>query len=331
MTPLNHRQRLETTLSGSRPDRLPVALWRHFPVDDQRADTLAAATVAFQTTYDFDFIKITPASSFCLRGWGVQDQWRGSTEGTREYTHRVIQTPQDWYTLKPQNPQHGALKEQLQAIQLIRRALPADTPIIQTIFSPLAQAKNLAGGERLLAHIRQSPEAVRAGLQTITESITRFLEAAIPLGLDGVFYAVQHAQAHLLSLAEFETFGRTFDLQALQPAHPLWLNVLHLHGSNIFFDSVTDYPAAILNWHDLETPPSLKDSRTRFAGTVCGGLHQWDSLTLGTPQQVQREAEAALTASEGTRFVLGTGCVTPIIAPHGNLIAARRAVETWHG
>lgn len=331
MTPLTHRQRLEITLAGNRPDRPPVALWRHFPVDDQRADTLAAATVAFQHTYDFDFVKITPASSFCLRDWGVQDQWRGSTEGTREYTHRIIQTPEDWYTLKPQNPRQGALNTQLEAIHLIRSALPAGTPIIQTIFSPLAQAKNLAGGERLLAHIRQAPDAVRAGLQTITESITRFIEVAAPLGLDGVFYAVQHAQAHLLSVDEFQTFGRAFDLQALQPARNLWLNVLHLHGSNVFFDAVTDYPVAILNWHDLETPPSLKDSRTRFAGTVCGGLRQWDSLALGTVEQVQREAQAALTASGGTRFVLGTGCVTPIIAPHGNLMAARRAVEMWHG
>lgn len=331
MTSFNHRQRLETILSGNRPDRPPAALWRHFPVDDQRADTLAAATVAFQHTYDFDFVKITPASSFCLREWGAQDEWRGHPEGTREYTHRVIQTPDDWYTLKPQNPHLGALGTQLEAIRLIRSALPADTPVIQTIFSPLAQAKNLAGGERLLAHIRQAPDAVRAGLQIITESIVRFIELAAPLGLDGVFYAIQHAQAHLLSLDEFRTFGRTFDLQALQPAQHLWLNVLHLHGCNIFFDAVTDYPVAILNWHDLETSPSLKDACSRFAGAVCGGLHQWDSLVLGTSEQVQREAEAALRATGGTRFVLGTGCVTPIIAPHGNLMAARRAVEMWHG
>ena len=42
-------------------------------------------------------------------------------------------------------------------------------PVLQTIFSPLAQAKNLAGGETLLVHMRQYPEAVLEGLQTITE------------------------------------------------------------------------------------------------------------------------------------------------------------------
>jgi hypothetical protein len=32
---LNHRARLEACLTGQIPDRAPVALWRHFPVDDQ--------------------------------------------------------------------------------------------------------------------------------------------------------------------------------------------------------------------------------------------------------------------------------------------------------
>ena len=30
----------------------PVALWRHFPVDDQSPDRLAAAIMNYQTTFD---------------------------------------------------------------------------------------------------------------------------------------------------------------------------------------------------------------------------------------------------------------------------------------
>jgi uroporphyrinogen decarboxylase len=96
---LNHRQRLETCLSGETPDRVPVALWRHFPVDDQAPDSLAAATAAFQRQYDFDLIKVTPASSFCVKDWGVQDQWQGNPEGTRAYTHYPVQNPEDWSRL----------------------------------------------------------------------------------------------------------------------------------------------------------------------------------------------------------------------------------------
>ena len=60
---ISHRQRLETCLSGDTPDRTPVALWRHFQVDDFTPVGLARATLAFQYSFDFDLVKVTPASS----------------------------------------------------------------------------------------------------------------------------------------------------------------------------------------------------------------------------------------------------------------------------
>ena len=59
MPKITHRQRLETCLTGQKPDRTPVALWRHFPVDDQTPEGLAAATLNFQSTFDFDLVKVT--------------------------------------------------------------------------------------------------------------------------------------------------------------------------------------------------------------------------------------------------------------------------------
>ncbi len=324
---LSHRERMQSCLAGETPDRPPVALWRHFPVDDQAPGSLAAATVNFQQVYDFDFVKITPASSFCLKDWGVQDEWRGNPEGTRAYTKRIIEAPEDWTRLRVLDPSQGFLAHQLEAIRLIVAALSPEVPVIQTIFSPLAQAKNLAGGERLLVHLRRAPDAVGVGLQVITESIQRFVEAALPLGIAGVFYAVQHGRLALLSAEEYRRFGRPFDLQALEPAQDLWLNVLHLHGNDILFDDFTDYPVQVLNWHDRETSPSLAEAQKRFDGVVCGGLRQWQTMVLGTAQDVYRETRAAIEATAGRRFILGTGCVTPVTAPFGNLWAARQAVE----
>ena len=104
---LTHRQRLLACLAGEQPDRPPVALWRHFPVDDQSAAGLANATLAFQRTYDFDLVKVTPASGYFLYDWGVQDAWRGNFEGTREYTRRVIDSAADWGRLPALEPSGG--------------------------------------------------------------------------------------------------------------------------------------------------------------------------------------------------------------------------------
>ena len=59
---MNKRERLEAAIAGQSVDRVPVALWRHFPGDDQDPSDLAAATIAFQRRWDFDFVKVTPAS-----------------------------------------------------------------------------------------------------------------------------------------------------------------------------------------------------------------------------------------------------------------------------
>ena len=82
MDSMNKRERLEATVAGEAVDRPAVALWRHFPGDDQRAADLAAAHIWWQQTYDFDLLKITPASSYCTQDWGVEIEWRGGDEGT---------------------------------------------------------------------------------------------------------------------------------------------------------------------------------------------------------------------------------------------------------
>jgi uroporphyrinogen decarboxylase len=326
---LTHRERLETCLAGAKVDRPPVALWRHFPVDDQVPENLAAATIDFQNTYDFDLVKVTPASSFAVKDWGAGDEWRGAVEGTRQYTRSVIQTAEDWERLPVLDPDRGALAAQLECLRLIVRELGANTPIIQTIFSPLAQAKNLAGGAQLLVHLRQYPDAVKAGLARIAESTRRFVEATRATGVDGVFYAVQHAQFGLLSLDEFLTFGRPFDLQVLETAQDFWLNMLHIHGQDVMFEALSSYPVPVINWHDRETAPSLAQAKARYPGVVCGGLRRWETVVLGTPEQVRAEARDAIQATNGERFILGTGCVVFTNAPRANLMAARRSVDEF--
>lgn len=321
-----HKERIQITLAGEKPDRTPIALWRHFPVDDQRPDALAAATLNFQHTYDFDIVKVTPASSFAVKDWGVEDQWTGDSEGTRGYTRRVIDKPGDWEKLRVLDPTSIHLARQLACLRLIREKLSRDTPLIQTVFSPLAQAKNLAGSDTLIAHIRQHPEAVMKGLEIITQSTQKFVAAAIDTGIDGIFYAVQHAQASLLTLDEYHLFALFNDQKALRPANDLWCNMLHLHGKDVYFSLLRQLNFHIVNWHDRETLPSLAEAQGLFKGTMCGGLRQ-DTLAYQTQEIVQAEAADALQQTKGLRLILGTGCVVPVIAPHGNFMAARNSVE----
>jgi uroporphyrinogen decarboxylase len=325
---ITHRKRIENCLADAPLDRVPIALWRHFPVDDLTPGGLAAATLNFQKTFDLDLVKVTPQSSYCLLDWGIKQEWQGEPEGTYSYTQRVIRQPEDWLRLPVLDPYQGRLGAQLECLKLVAAELGPGTPFLQTIFNPLSQAKNLAGGDTLLIHLRRYPDAVHAGLKTIAETTRQFIESARETGISGVFYAVQHAQYGTLSVEEYREFGRQYDLQVLETSKDMWLNMLHLHGSQVMFEEFIDYPIQVINWHDRETRPTLADGLAKFPGSVCGGLQRHQTLLLGTPDQVTAEAQQAIVSSGGRRHILGTGCVAFTTVPYGNLMAARRSVES---
>ena len=256
MAQMTKRERLSATINGQEVDRIAVALWRHFPGDDQRPADLAQSQLVWQREYDWDFIKVSPSSSFHVLDWGVQDEWQGGNEGSRVYTKRVVFKPEDWAALRPLGPTEGHHAGQIRCLELIGEAVGQDTPFIQTIFSPLSQARYLAGQARLTIHLRQAPELVKPALEMFTERTVGFIQAAKATGLAGIYYAVQMANYGDLSEAEYREFGEPYDRRILAAAGDLPFNLVHLHGADAMFDLVAAYPAPALNWHDREAGPA---------------------------------------------------------------------------
>lgn len=320
--PVTHRERIERAITGDIPDSIPVSFWNHFPVDDQSPEKLAQSTIQFQRNYDLDFIKISPSSSFCIKDWSAADIWKGNPEGTREYLEPVIKKPEDWTRLEILDPKKGSLGKQLEAIKVIKKEIGSATPIIQTIFNPLSQAKNLVGKSNLFVHMRKHPTALSEGLKTITETTHAFIKECRKIGTDGIFYAVQHASYDMISEAEFESFIHKYDHGLFLSADEFWFNVLHIHGDNVMFDKLRDYPMHVFNWHDRETPPTLEEGKKITSKTVCGGLGRIETMVTGDEIKIHSEVKEAIAQTGGRNFILGTGCVLPLTTPSGNIRSA---------
>ena len=329
MTPMTKRERLEATIAHEPTDRLPIAVWRHWPGDDQDAESLATAHLLWQERYDWDFVKVSPSSSYCLTDWGVEARWVGNVEGTRDYTRRVIDRPEAWADLKPLDPGKGSLAVQLEALRLLHEAWGDSVPFLATIFSPLAQAKNLAGKEQAISHMRSHPQHFRQGLETIAESTMRLVEAARETGISGIYYAIQHGRHTLLSTIEYKTFGQPYDEQILAEASDLWLNTIHLHGDgDLIFDVVADYDVPLLNWHDRDSNIPLSEGRNQFSSALSGGVSR-HTMHTGNPEAVLAEARDAVAQTGGRGLVLGSGCVIMTSTPLRNLQALRRFADEW--
>ncbi len=331
--PMTRRERLAAALRGEAVDRPPVALWRHFPVDDQDPEQLAASVAEFQTRYDWDFVKLTPSSSFCVEDWGCRVTYRGHSEGTSDYIARPVSIAADWRRIEPLDPHAGALGAHLVAIRRTRELIDPDVPLLATVFSPISQAKNLIGGGMDIVHLRRHRSDLLTALEAIAETTVRFVAAALQAGADGIFYAMQRCTADVISETEYREVCRPLDLRILEAAHaasaaqgkPPFI-LLHLHGLHSYFDIAAEYPAQALNWHDRDTGPDLVEGARRFPGMVVGGLSQRD-IVEGSPATVQSLAQQAIEALGGRRVCLSTGCVMPTTAPWGNIRALRAAVD----
>jgi uroporphyrinogen decarboxylase len=69
---MDRLERIQAALRGEAPDRLPVSLWRHYPLDDRDAPALARRMVERQETYNFDFIKVMRERHGPLPDWGAR-------------------------------------------------------------------------------------------------------------------------------------------------------------------------------------------------------------------------------------------------------------------
>jgi len=326
---MNKRERVMAAVHGDKPDRTPIALWRHWPGVDQTPQGLAEAVLAWQATYDFDFIKVTPTSGYASEDWGARFVNKGNREGTREYVDRPVKLARDWENLWPLDTKAGVLGRELQALRLIRAKAGPDIVILQTIFSPLSVARNLAGDAVLLSHLSEHPKAVSHALSIIADTYGRYAQECLRAGADGIFFATQCATYDYLSEEQYLEFGIPCDRHILGGvAEKSSLVLLHIHGLNIMFDLLSHaYPVHVLNWHDRRTSPSLNEARMRVHGAIMGGLNEWRTLVEGTPQQVADEVHDAIRQTGGRGFIAGAGCVVSTDTPEANLRAARAAVE----
>ena len=326
---MTKRDRIAAALARKPVDRPPVAFWRHAPEMDHTAAGLARAMLDFHRRWDLDLIKIMSSGVYCVEDWGCQVAYLGSPNGAQQCTEHAIKSTADWARLKPLDPGAGALGRELEALRLIVRGRHDDAPALHTLFSPLTIARKLAG-DQLAADLREYPEAVVAALEAITETVTRYARAAVEAGAEGFFFATQNASREAVTAAEFARFEAPYMRRILDRlAGGPGFTMLHLHGKDILFDQCAALPAAVLNWHDRLTAPSLAEGRSRVTGAVAAGLSESGTLRHGPPDAVAREVRDALAQTGGVGHIVTTGCVLPLDVPDDSLSAVVETVKSW--
>lgn len=170
-----------------------VAFWRHEPIADQRAESLAAAVVRFAAESETEIVKVTPASSWQLVDRGVVDAWQGDPIGRRAFVSGAISAAADWDRLRPLAIDRGMVAIQVEVVARVREALGPQACILATVFTPLFQAMKLALPAGVAPWIAEAPSKLEHAMEHLAEDTRTIAGALLEAGASGIFLADHHA------------------------------------------------------------------------------------------------------------------------------------------
>ncbi|WOQ16928.1 uroporphyrinogen decarboxylase family protein [Raineyella sp. W15-4] len=337
------QQHNDTAEHSDPPRRFLTSAWQHFVGEEYDPVRFATATVDFNRTWDWDWVKINPRAVYYSEAWGAvydPDDYVGVIP---RLVSPAIAGVADLATVRPLDPAtNPVLAEHLTSAALIREQLP-DRALLQTVFSPLSVLLQLAGlplypgdvvpgatvafsaDELLTSDPAATHRALAAIARTLGDYARRLVApvAAGGAGLDGIFYAVTGtANSDLVARELFEEFSRPYDRQVLDAVGD-GLVVLHTCGADSHPEWFTDDGVDALHWDQfLPGNPQLD---TPFGVTVVGGANKDLFGVDGDPAEVAAQLAATLAAAPDRPFLLAPSCTVPTPADPAALRQLRDA------
>jgi len=328
MKQMSRRERLQAAINRQPTDRVPFAVWRHFPAVDRSPAGLAQSTLRFHEHYGSDFLKITPRGGYAVEAWGCVESEEVLPTGHRACASCAVKHADDWKRIRALDPASAAgwVEELETIIRLGFDRRIGDAPVLPTVFSPLSLARKLSGN-RLAHDLREHPGIVTGALEAITDTLIKFADLALREGVSGIFYSIQTASRSVLDDELYARFGEPYDRRVLDEIHPRsFLTIVHCHGDALMFERLARLPGHVWNWDDRAAGPGLAEGRSLVAGAVCGGLDQARTLFRGTAEEAVEEARQAVASVGGAGVIVAPGCVLLAGTPDTTVSAVVKAL-----
>lgn len=344
-------ERVISVMNREVPDRVPWAIWGHFPAipwlkryswekANRDGEESAKAHLALLRALDYkmDMLKVTPFYRFMACQWGSKFHWENNDESppTMEV---CVKEPKDWGKLWVLDPRKE-LREALRSVEILARDL-YDMPFIYSIPSPIVQALHgVSDPQRVYADMNEQPDALKEGLETITQTTIDFAKECIAEGATGVFFGVGGGGDiwSRMNQNQLEEYALFYDKKILDAVSDAPIKLMHIcsakgenpqkNGKLMENGWFKKYPVNMINW-DAHEYTWLDKAKEIYGDSLalCGGLNRETTLRTGSPAEVEAEVKKAIQdAGEGGGFMVGPGCTVNQDMPRENYNAVGRAI-----
>ena len=173
---MNKRDALLSVLNdSSQPTYIPAGFFIHFDKSYHRGQAAIDKHLDFFHHTGMDLVKIQYENTFPRR--------------------QEIKTAADW--VKMPLYKREFYEDPLNIIGALVKAAGREALVIVTVYSPFMCAGHTTGNQEINEQIKENPDAVKKGMEIITESLMIFVKACIDLGVDGFYASTQGNEIHL--------------------------------------------------------------------------------------------------------------------------------------
>ena len=292
-------------------DYIPAAFFIHFDEKSKLGESAVGKHLEFFRATGMDFVKIQYEREFP----------RLATIKKAEDLKSMPLYKLDFY------------EPELQAVRGLVKAAKQEALVLITVYSPFMCAGHTAGLPELTSHLNENPEAVKKGLEIITESLMFFVKECIRIGVDGFFASTQGGEAgRFKTPSTFSDYVKPYDIvlmKELNRACPF--NILHVceyNGPYADFSPYLDYPGHVVNCNPKLTSKTLtwKEVQQMFKRPIMGGMDRHGIMAKGSPEQIRKEVASVLKDTPRP-FILGADCTLPGDIKWENI---RTAIDAAH-
>ncbi|MFN7924449.1 MAG: uroporphyrinogen decarboxylase family protein [Bryobacteraceae bacterium] len=291
--PVNKRERMLSWLAGKAdPNYTPAAFFLHFAPEFKNGSAAAQKHLEFFRHTGMDFVKV-------------------QFEQTYE-RQAFLEKPADWSKLTLRKIDF--YEPLLVTVRDLVKSTKKDALILMTLYSPFMCAGHCATGPVLLRHLEENPEAVKRGLDILTESQMIFVRACIKAGIDGFYMSTQGSEAKRFSTPKiFAQYVKPYDLVAMKEAQDSCpFNILHVCdyvAPYADYDVVREYPGHVVNCNTQLTGKEIapREIGSFFGRPYMGGMDRHGILGKGSPPQVEDEIRRVVKSAP-KQFILGADC-----------------------
>ena len=246
--------------------------------------------------------------------------------------HVEIKTAADWRKM----PRYGLdfYEAPLKVVDGLVKAAKKEALVVLTLYSPFMLMRQTAGEEAVNRVVADDPQAFKAAMTVMTDSLLGFVRECIRLGLDGFYASTQGGESgRFAGPKAFDECVRPFDMTIMNELNAKCaFNILHVCDYHLPYADLapfTSYPGHVVNT-SLELTGgkhiSPKEVARLYKRPFMGGLERKGVIAKGSPAEIKAAVTKAIEAAP-ERFILGADCTVPPETPWDNI---KLAIQTAH-